>query len=104
MIDIKINYKPHFYQQLFHDSQARFRLVCAGRRFGKSLSGCAEGFKLAINKPKQRGWIIAPFFKQSEEDFMVIHEQSEDFTIVQAHVSRYYNRSLRSGIYYIVMN
>jgi len=71
---VKINYKPHYYQELFHNSKARFRIVCAGRRFGKSLSACAEAFKLATQKPKQRGWIVAPTFKLSEEDWRILKD------------------------------
>ena len=76
MSHIKIPYIPHYYQRLFHDSQARFRVIVAGRRFGKSLSACAEGFKLATIKPKQRGWVIAPTFKLSEEDWRILKEIS----------------------------
>jgi hypothetical protein len=78
---IKVNYKPHYYQRLFHDSPARFRLVCAGRRFGKSLSGVAEAFKMAVDKPKQRGWIIAPTYKQSEETFRILKEITPSLAI-----------------------
>ena len=87
MIDIKINYKPHFYQKLFHDSEARFRLICAGRRFGKSLSGCAEAFKMAVSKPIQRGWIVSPYFKQSEEDFRILKEIVPSLAIAEIKLS-----------------
>ena len=81
MVTIKINYKPHYYQQLFHDSPARFRAVCAGRRFGKSLMACAEAFRLATGKPKERGWIIAPTFKLSEESWRILKEISPNIAI-----------------------
>jgi len=81
MITIKINYNPYYQQQLFHESRARFRVVCAGRRFGKSLMACAEAFKLATNQPKQRGWIISPTFKLSEEDWRILKEISPNIAI-----------------------
>lgn len=81
MITIKINYNPYYQQQLFHESPARFRVVCAGRRFGKSLMACAEAFKLATNQPKQRGWIIAPTFKLSEESWRILKEISPNIAI-----------------------
>ena len=81
MITIKINYNPYYQQQLFHESLARFRVVCAGRRFGKSLMACAEAFKLATNQPKQRGWIITPTFKLSEEDWRILKEISPNIAI-----------------------
>jgi len=42
---------------------------------------CAEGFKLAINQPKQRGWIIAPTFKLSEESWRILKEISPNIAI-----------------------
>ena len=37
-----INYQPHTGQQPFHESKARFRILAAGRRFGKTQSACYE--------------------------------------------------------------
>jgi hypothetical protein len=73
---IRMNYKPTYKQEIFHDSKARFRVVCAGRRYGKSISACAEAFKLSVMKPKQRTWVIAPTFKLSEENFRILKEIS----------------------------
>ncbi len=81
MSHIKIPYIPHYYQRLFHDSLARFRVIVAGRRWGKSLSACAEAFKLATIEPKQRGWIIAPTFKLSEEDWRILNELTPPLAI-----------------------
>ena len=38
-----IDYKAHASQQLIHDARdARFRTICTGRRFGKTLCMAAE--------------------------------------------------------------
>jgi len=74
VIEVKINYNPHFYQRLFHDSKARFRILDCGRRWGKTICACAEAFKMAVAKPNQRGWIIAPTFKLSEESERILKD------------------------------
>lgn len=43
------------------NSKARFKAVCAGRRFGKSKLGIAETFKRVL--AGQRTWWIAPTYK-----------------------------------------
>lgn len=49
----------------FHDSQARFRLVCGGRRLGKGESAAPEMYKAAVMKPGSINWWVAPIYKIS---------------------------------------
>lgn len=69
---IELNYKPHDKQKLFHKSEARWRILNCGRRWGKTECAVAEGARLAFKKPKQRGWIVAPTFPLSREDGRVL--------------------------------
>lgn len=62
MITIKAN--PHPAQQVIHDSPARFRVVDAGRRFGKTRLGVMEC--LGVASQGGRAWWVAPTYKISE--------------------------------------
>lgn len=62
---IEIDYKPHEAQRIFHNNPARFRLFLGGVRSGKSLSGAAEGIKIACSRAGSKGWIVAPNFPMS---------------------------------------
>lgn len=69
-INIAVEYEPHWGQQLFHDSTARFRVLCAGVRWGKDRCSNMEGEKIFIDClnedrpasiiPSVLWWIIAP--------------------------------------------
>jgi hypothetical protein len=72
--EIILNYKPHQKQQLFHDSKARWRILNCGRRWGKTQCAIAEGLALSFIKPKQRGWIVAPTYPLSQEDWRTLEE------------------------------
>jgi len=66
-----VGYVPHPKQKLFHDSPARFRVPCCGRRFGKShMAGRDCGAELFL--PKQRFWIVGPTYDLAEKEFRVI--------------------------------
>ncbi|MGP8322424.1 MAG: terminase large subunit domain-containing protein [Methanosarcinaceae archaeon] len=59
-----IPYSPHPKQRLFHNSAARFRIIAAGRRFGKSEAAVNEAIKSSMNQGSIC-WIVAPTFQQS---------------------------------------
>jgi hypothetical protein len=64
-------YEPHPKQWLYHNSKARFRLPCCGRRFGKSkMAGMDIQPRLLL--PKQRHWIVGPTYDLAEKEFRVI--------------------------------
>jgi hypothetical protein len=71
---IELNYKPHPKQEEFHRSNARWRILNCGRRWGKTECAVAEGARLSFKEPKQRGWIVAPTFPLSREDDRVLKE------------------------------
>lgn len=51
-------YDPHPGQRLLHDSDARFRVIVAGRRWGKSLSAAKEA-EVMLLTPNTRGWVVS---------------------------------------------
>lgn len=46
---------------------ARFRVLNAGRRFGKTFLACTEIFVRGQNKPKSMNWYVAPTYRQAEQ-------------------------------------
>lgn len=68
----QLGYKPHSSkQQEFHDSEARFNIICCGRRFGKTT---AAGRRLTkkMFTPNSINWIVAPTFPLGEKEFRVV--------------------------------
>ena len=52
------SYVPHAEQKEFHDSDARFRLIIAERRWGKTLSLTKEA-EVLLMEPGTKGWVVA---------------------------------------------
>lgn len=90
-----VGYRPHDSQKLVHASTARHRLVCAGRRFGKSeLGGHEQTVDTAAlsymhkNIDKRRPalwWIIGPEYSDSENEFAIVYD---DFRRIDAPFDR----------------
>jgi hypothetical protein len=51
-------YQPHNGQGVLHSSEARFRVIVAGRRWGKSLSAAKEAEAMILT-PGTRGWVVS---------------------------------------------
>lgn len=64
----KVGYSPSKGQALVHSSCKRFRVVCAGARFGKSM---LAGFEMAFFSlfPDFRIWSVAPVYELAEKEF-----------------------------------
>ncbi len=60
-------FHPHICQQKILLSEARFVIVTAGRRFGKSVLAVNRCIETAILIDKSRIWYCAPFYKQTKE-------------------------------------
>jgi phage terminase large subunit len=59
-----LGYSPHKFQKPVHDSAAPFRVVVAGRRWGKSKLAAKEGGSELVN-PGTLGAIVAPTHDQT---------------------------------------
>lgn len=66
-MEIEIDYSPHKNQILVHNDTHRFRIVVAGRRFGKTILAINELIKEALTKPGSEVWYIAPTYRQAEQ-------------------------------------
>ena len=69
-----VDYSPHMGQIKFHSAKERFRVICAGRRWGKSRSGPHDMFPRMFLKKPTLGWIVAPTYDLGEKEFRVFWE------------------------------
>lgn len=71
-------YIPHSGQQRIHYNPTRHRVLCNGRRWGKTLVGgkeCeSEAFVKNFLGEAKRGWIIGPEYSDAEKEFRVIFD------------------------------
>lgn len=69
-------YEPHPGQLRLHRSTARFRIVCCGRRWGKTMSAANEIMRFCWKWPTWNGeptmtWWVAPTYQQTRKAFNV---------------------------------
>ncbi len=64
---IDTQFYPHLHQQTIRDNQSRFKIVVAGRRFGKTIFAINELIRYALENPNSRNWYIAPTYRQAKE-------------------------------------
>jgi len=70
-------YRPHPGQSMVHYDNTRHRVLCNGRRWGKTLFGGKEIETTAFVKnylsEPMMGWIIGPNYGDAEKEFRVIY-------------------------------
>lgn len=64
----RIGYEPTKYQREYHECEARFRVVCAGRRFGKSRMAAAD-MVTDLFQPNKLLWIVGPTYDLGMKEF-----------------------------------
>lgn len=71
-------YFPHPGQQNVHFNSTRHRVLCCGRRWGKTLIGGKECETQAFLKnflgEPMRGWIVGPEYSDAEKEFRVVYD------------------------------
>lgn len=67
----ELGYKPHPAQMLYHNSTARFKIPCCGRRFGKSFM-VGHNMTAAMFIPDTYYWIVGPTYGTAEKEFRVV--------------------------------
>ncbi len=74
----RTGYQPHGGQRLVHYNSTRHRVLCNGRRWGKTLVGGKESEAAAFVKnflgEPQRGWIIGPEYSDCEKEFRIVFD------------------------------
>jgi hypothetical protein len=80
-------YYPHEGQKVIHYNSTRHRILCNGRRWGKTLLGGKEVEGAAFVKnwlqQPQRGWIIGPEYTDCEKEFRVVYNTFKSLGIDQ---------------------
>jgi len=66
MKEVKFKYRATPKQSLVHADPHRFRVLIAGRRFGKTVTAIAEVCFHALTNEKARVWYIAPTYRQAK--------------------------------------
>ena len=64
-------YTPHKNQIVVHENKARYRVLVAGRRFGKTALGLNEALSQAIQLKDQIIWIVLPQRNQAKEVYWI---------------------------------
>ena len=67
-----LGYKPSPSQLEFHNSEARFKFIGAGSRFGKSLCGSYDIIDIILQKEK-RIWLVGPSYDQPSKEFRYLY-------------------------------
>ncbi|MCC6466102.1 MAG: hypothetical protein IT463_12250 [Planctomycetes bacterium] len=68
-----VNYEPHAGQAQFHGSTARFKVLVAGARFGKSLAAAREVLPEVLGG-RTRGWFVGPSYALALPEFRFLRE------------------------------
>jgi len=76
----------HAAQAEIRDSEARFRVVAAGRRFGKTLLGSA--LCIAVAARGGRTWWVAPSYKMAAVGWRGIRQLAAQIPLTQVHKVR----------------
>ena len=64
----QLGYEPHAGQLQFHNSDARFKVLIAGARFGKSLAAGKDVLRDLLCG-QTRGWLVGPTFALTRPEF-----------------------------------
>src|SRR3990167_5734865 len=67
VVNIRLNWSLHANQKVIHNDRARFRVVKAGKRFGKSKLAVFELCQWSVRKPGGVFWYVAPTYGQAED-------------------------------------
>lgn len=78
-------YIPHASQMTVHLDNTRHRVLCNGRRWGKTLLGAKEAEVMTFVKNRmgeaQRGWIVGPNYTDCEKEFRVVYNSLRDLGV-----------------------
>lgn len=91
-INVTAEYEPHWGQKLVHESEARFKIINAGIRWGKDRCSIMEGIKYFIDclnedrgsdlVPHALWWIIAPLEKIANQNWReLLHNLPKELVV-----------------------
>jgi hypothetical protein len=86
----RLEYKPHSKEQWnVHRSNARFRIACCGRKWGKSTCFGHEA-TLRMFIPDSMHWICGPTYRLGEKEFRVVFDDFKRLKLLD-HCRKSYN-------------
>lgn len=92
-------YTPHPGQRQIHYNNTRHRVLCNGRRWGKTLVGGKEVESAAFVKnflgEAMRGWIVGPEYPDCEKEFRVVYNTFKSLGIDQ--ISTKFLKNVENG-------
>lgn len=101
---ITIEYCPYDYQEDFHLSPARFRIISGGRRVGKSQVSLQEAIKASLEQPSQLVWWISPTYRDAKEvgweEFLTLRDCLEPAIRTINHTNLYVEFTNGSKLYF----
>ena len=91
-----LGYQPTQQQLDIHNSRARFRINCQGRRSGKSYSAAYEILPWLLT-PNSRGWIVAPSYDLGQKIARIVKEE----VIQKMHLPIANKKEVNGDLYYL---
>jgi hypothetical protein len=86
----QLGYKPHSDEQwAVHNSTARFRIPCCGRRWGKSMA-IGHEMTLSMFVPDSINWIVGPNYGLGEKEFRIVYNDFKKLGLLK-HCQKSYN-------------
>ncbi|MBI4568062.1 MAG: hypothetical protein HY719_06655 [Planctomycetes bacterium] len=79
----RAGYQPHPAQWEFHRSTARFRVLVAGSRFGKSRAAAMEALAALLAGRDRRVWIVGPCYSLAEKEFRYLVAAAQRLGIIR---------------------
>ena len=88
---VNVGYRPHAGQAKFHASKARFRVLIAGVRWGKTIAGAFDLVSQALDKPGHY-WAVSPTYRMlqvAEAELAKIIDSLPDGTVVKHSIPKH---------------
>lgn len=100
----QLEYEPHSdYQWEIHNSPARYRIPCCGRRWGKSTwAGHEMTFKMFV--PDSINWIVGPNYGLGEKEFKVVWQDFKKLGLIRHCKTAYRVNQGTMSIYFPDLN
>ena len=92
----KVDYDPHPAQMEIHESDARFKVACCGRRFGKSTSAIRDSWPDYFI-PNTEHWLVGPTYELGEREFSVLYDDVLRMPEIANHKGTKVSYSVQAG-------
>lgn len=102
-MEITLDYQPYDYQLAFHNDDSRFRIICGGRRSGKTKAIIQEVIRHCLTLHGAKAFAVAPTFGLAREvlfeEFMTHYDDLKP-VIKDCHLSHMKVKFINNSILY----